>query len=75
MREVQFEEQDNLPRYPKREKRESFAIQLVIRAGLARDERQAQYVLLIVAVIIAIIAYLLWPEGNSSAPITAPAAT
>ena len=74
MEGVQFDEEDNLPRRSS-QRRFSLLTRFVMRIGLAKDERQAQYILLIIAIIAIVLTFLLFPESNSAVPLTAPAAT
>lgn len=63
MSDVQF--QDQQPRYQYK-KKQSFLMRLVFATGLAKNEQQAQYILLGVAVLALVIgAFLLFGVGRT----------
>lgn len=48
-------------------------IGMVVRMGWAKDRTQASYVLLVVAILAGIIAYVFWPSGtNNTEPVPLP---
>ena len=73
MNEVQFHEEENLQRYAPR-KRVSRITGWVLKTGLAKNEIQAQYILLLSAVTIVFISIILF-SGGEETPLTSPSAT
>ena len=67
--QVQFNEPGddymrNTPRGPRR----SWLINAVIKLGLAKDDKQATIVLIIVGVIAIALAFMFWPKGGDYQP-------
>ena len=74
MNEVQFHEEENLQRYSLK-KKPSKMTGWILRTGLAKNEKQAQYILLFIAIVIIFISIVLFSSGGEDIPLTSPSAT
>ncbi len=65
---VQFDEPGMQYARGPRGPRMSALTKIVIRAGLAKDARQAAFVLIAIGVVAAILAFVFWPRENTELP-------
>lgn len=61
--QVQFDEPGTSYNRGPRGPRQSWPTKLVIRLGLAKDEKQAGIVMLVIAVLAIVIAFIFWPRS------------
>ena len=68
MSEIKFDEPTYGMPNCSSQQRDSFIVRLVLKLGLAKDKNQVNYVLLIIAVLAAVITFLVWPSSNNIEP-------
>jgi hypothetical protein len=68
MADIRFESDTDFDVRRLQQKSRFDLIGMVVRTGFAKNRQQASYVLLGVAVVAAIIAFVFWPSGRGDAP-------
>lgn len=72
MAEIQFEEEQQFRQFQQPVEKKSFFVRLVLSTGLAKTDRQAEYVLLGVTVIFILLAFILPKFIGGGSHVTAP---
>lgn len=74
MIDIQFDEPglDYARKYANRKPTYSTITALLIKAGFAKDEKQANIVMIIITILAAFIGYMFWPSSNQVVDTSAP---